>query len=162
MAVAVLSERELEALRSFARRIDPADAGAHNNLGVLYHQKGLVAEAIEQFTHALELDPRMETARANLEIAFRASGHYDRRVAELQERLRRAPQDRDARWELGRAYGRWATGTRQPSSSRRCWPGIPTTSRRCCSSVSPTGRADASRRRPSGSSARATAIPRAR
>src|SRR2546427_3542749 len=32
--------------RSFARRIDPSDAGAHNNLGVLYYQKGLVADAI--------------------------------------------------------------------------------------------------------------------
>ena len=97
MAVAVLSERELEALRSFARRIDPADAGAHNNLGVLYHQKGLIAEAVEQFTQALELDPRRETARTNIEIAYRASGHYDRRVAELQEWLRREPAARDAR-----------------------------------------------------------------
>jgi tetratricopeptide (TPR) repeat protein len=104
MSGAVLAEREREVLRSFARRIDPADAGAHNNLGVLYWQKGLASEAIEQFTQALELDPRMEVARANLEIAYRASGHYDRIVAELQERLRRAPSDRDARWELGRAY----------------------------------------------------------
>lgn len=104
MSGAVLAEREREVLRSFAGRIDPADAGAHNNLGVLYWQKGLASEAIEQFTHALELDPRMEVARANLEIAYRASGHYDRIVAELQERLRHAPSDRDARWELGRAY----------------------------------------------------------
>ena len=29
----VLSERDLAVLRSFARRIDPSDAGAHNNLG---------------------------------------------------------------------------------------------------------------------------------
>src|SRR5678809_319301 len=98
------SERDRDVLRSFAKRIDPSDAGAHNNLGVLYWQKGLASEAIEQFTQALELDPRMEVARANLEIAYRASGHYDRIVAELQERLRRAPSDRDARWELGRAY----------------------------------------------------------
>lgn len=100
----VLSERDLAVLRSFARRIDPSDAGAHNNLGVLYHQKGLVAEAIAAFSRALELDPKMQVAQANLEVAYRNTGYYDRRVAELHERLRRTPDDHDARWELGRTY----------------------------------------------------------
>ena len=99
-----VSERDLTVLRSFARRIDPSDAGAHNNLGVLYYQKGLIPEAIEQFTRALELDPRMQVAQRNLEIAYHNTGYYDRRVAELQEKLRSAPDDRDARWELGRTY----------------------------------------------------------
>jgi len=99
-----LSERDLAVLRSFARRIDPSDAGAHNNLGVLYYQKGLVEDAIAAFTRALELDPKMQVAQRNLEIAYHDTGYYDRRVAQLQERLRQAPDDRDARWELGRAY----------------------------------------------------------
>ena len=98
------SERDLAVLRSFARRIDPSDAGAHNNLGVLYFQKSLVPEAIEQFTRALELDPKMQVAQRNLEIAYHNTGFYDRRVAELQERLRQAPDDREPRWELGRTY----------------------------------------------------------
>jgi len=98
------SERDLAVLRSFARRIDASDAGAHNNLGVLYYQKGLVPEAIAEFTRALELDPKMQVAQRNLEIAYHNSGYYDQRVSELQERLRAAPDDRDARWELGRAY----------------------------------------------------------
>ena len=42
MGVAAISERDLAVLRSFAERIDTSDAGAHNNLGVLYHQKGLI------------------------------------------------------------------------------------------------------------------------
>src|SRR5919109_2322194 len=100
----VLSERDLAVLRSFARRIDPSDAGAHNNLGVLYYQKGLVDEAISEFARALELDPKMQVAQTNLEIAYRDSGHYDRRIAELRERADRRPEDRGARWELGRAY----------------------------------------------------------
>ncbi|HEX7843791.1 MAG TPA: tetratricopeptide repeat protein, partial [Kofleriaceae bacterium] len=98
------SERDLAVLRSFARRIDPSDAGAHNNLGVLYYQKGLVPEAIATFTRALELDPKMEVAQANLAIAYQNSGYYDRRVAELREALRRQPDDRGARWELGRIF----------------------------------------------------------
>ncbi|MGE3527604.1 MAG: tetratricopeptide repeat protein, partial [Gemmatimonadales bacterium] len=99
-----LAERDLAVLRSFARRIDPSDAGAHNNLGVLYYQKSLVPEAIAEFTRALELDPKMQVAQANLEIAYRSTGYYDRRVAELGERLRRTPGDREARWELARTY----------------------------------------------------------
>jgi len=99
-----LSERDLAVLRSFARRIDPSDAGAHNNLGVLYYQKGLVEDAIAAFTRALELDPKMQVAQRNLEIAYHDTGYYDRRVAQLRERLRQAPDDREARWELGRAY----------------------------------------------------------
>jgi tetratricopeptide (TPR) repeat protein len=100
----VLSERDLTVLRSFARRIDPSDAGAHNNLGVLYYQKGLIEDAIAEFVRALELDPRMQVAQANLDIAYRESGHFDRRVTELKERVRRHPDDRDVRWELGRAH----------------------------------------------------------
>ncbi|MGH7644088.1 MAG: tetratricopeptide repeat protein, partial [Gemmatimonadales bacterium] len=104
MTAPALSERDLAVLRSFARRIDASDAGAHNNLGVLYFQKGLVDEAIAEFTRALELDAKMQVAQRNLEIAYDQTGHYDRRVAELRERLRQTPDDRDARWELGRAY----------------------------------------------------------
>jgi len=99
----VLSERDLAVLRSFARRIDPSDAGAHNNLGVLYYQKGLIEDAIAEFVRALELDPRMQVAQSNLDIAYRESGHYDRRITQLRERVRRHPEDREARWELGRA-----------------------------------------------------------
>ena len=99
----VLSERDLAVLRSFAGRIDPSDAGAHNNLGVLYHQKGLVEEAIAEFVKALELDPKMQVAQDNLDIAYRESGHYDRRITELREGVRRRPEDRESRWELARA-----------------------------------------------------------
>ncbi|MEX1999231.1 MAG: tetratricopeptide repeat protein [Gemmatimonadales bacterium] len=104
MAGTVVSERDLRVLKSFARRIDPSDPGAHNNLGVLYYQKGLNDEAVESFTRALELDSKMLVAQRNLEIAYKQTGYYDRRVTELRERLRQQPDDRDARWELGRAY----------------------------------------------------------
>src|SRR6188474_2931489 len=104
MPAPALSERDLTVLRSFASRIDPSDAGAHNNLGVLYYQKGLIEEAITEFARALELDSRMQVAQTNLEIAYRDSGHYDRRIADLSAAAQARPQDRAARWELGRAY----------------------------------------------------------
>ena len=85
------SERDREVLRSFARRIDPSDAGAHNNLGVLYYNKGLYEEAVSAFMRALELDQKMQVAQRNLEIAYFNTGYYDRKVSELTERLRARP-----------------------------------------------------------------------
>ena len=104
MAVTLASDRDRETLKSFARRIDPSDAGAHNNLGVLYYNKGLYEEAVAAFTKALELDTKMQVAQRNLEVAYFNTGYYDKRVAQLREKLRHRVDDRDARWELGRAY----------------------------------------------------------
>ena len=99
-----ISQRDRDILRSFARRIDGSDAGAHNNLGVLYYNKGMYEDSVAAFARALELDPKMQVAQRNLEVAYFHTGYYDRRVAELRDRLHAHPDDREARWELGRAY----------------------------------------------------------
>ena len=104
MPATLASDRDRDALKSFARRVDPSDAGAHNNLGVLYYNKGLYEESVAAFTKALELDPKMQVAQRNLEVAYFNTGYYDKRVTELREKLRFRVDDRDARWELGRAY----------------------------------------------------------
>jgi superkiller protein 3 len=103
-ARAMTSQRDLDVLRSFARRIDPTDAGAHNNLGVLYYNKGLYEESVAALMRALELDPRMKVAQGNLELAYLDSGHALARVTQLREQMRKTPRDREARWELGRTY----------------------------------------------------------
>ncbi|MFL5462920.1 MAG: tetratricopeptide repeat protein [Gemmatimonadaceae bacterium] len=92
---------EIEILRSFARRIDPSDAGAYNNLGVFYFRKGLTDEAIVSFSRALALDERMGVARRNLEIAYGESGILERRLQELEERLRANPEDLEALVQSG-------------------------------------------------------------
>ena len=92
---------EIDILRSFARRIDPSDAGAYNNLGVLYFRKGLTDEAIVAFSRALALDERMGVARRNLEIAYGDSGIVERRLHELEERLRANPEDLEALVQSG-------------------------------------------------------------
>ena len=92
---------EIDILRSFARRIDPSDAGAYNNLGVLYFRKGLTDEAIVAFSRALALDERMGVARRNLEIAYGESGILERRLHDLEERLRANPTDLEALVQSG-------------------------------------------------------------
>ena len=104
MQTSLASDRDRDTLKSFARRIDPSDAGAHNNLGVLYYNKGLYEEAVSAFMRALELDAKMLVAQRNLEIAYFNTGYYDKRVGELSERLRVRPDDRDTRWDLGRTF----------------------------------------------------------
>ncbi len=99
----VLNDQERAALLSFAHRIDASDAGAHNNLGALYYVNDLFEEAVEQFAGALELDSKMTVAQRNLELAHRRTGSYDQRVTKLRDRLRANPEDREARWELGKA-----------------------------------------------------------
>lgn len=100
----MLSERDREVLRGFVARIDAADPGAHNNLGVLYYNKGMIEEAVAAFARALQLDPAMAVAERNLRIAYCESGHFDRAVAELRARLADAPADAEARRALAEAY----------------------------------------------------------
>jgi tetratricopeptide (TPR) repeat protein len=102
MSTTTASRRDPHLLRSLAARIDPSDAGAHNNLGVLYHSAGLFDDAVDSFSRALALDPRMDMARRNLEIASLKSGRTESRATELRAHLQRCPGDTAARWELGR------------------------------------------------------------
>ena len=97
------SQRDLEILRGLARRINPHDAGAHNNLGVVYYNKGLYEEAIDQFELALELDADMQVAERNLQIVYFGTGYFDRLVADLRARLEVEPDDTEARARLARA-----------------------------------------------------------
>lgn len=99
-----MSGRDMDILRSLADRLDPNDAGAHNNLGVVFFQKGLVDDAIGAFVRALDLDPHLEVARRNAEIALVDSGVYTRRVQELEDHLSDAPHDADGRDALARTH----------------------------------------------------------
>jgi cellulose synthase operon protein C len=92
--------RDADRLRALRDRLDPADAGAFNNLGVLYFTKGLHADAIDVFLRALTIAPRMRTAARNLEIAAQQPGACDGRRETLQARLADDPDDREARYAL--------------------------------------------------------------
>lgn len=98
------SPRDLEILRSLARRIPAHDASAHNNLGVVYYNKGLYDEAVHHFEQALELDPRMQVAERNLQICYFGTGYLEKLTTALNERLALDPADHEARQQLARTY----------------------------------------------------------
>jgi tetratricopeptide (TPR) repeat protein len=97
------SERDRAVLRGFAARVDPADAGALNNLGVFYYNKGMQEEAVDAFRRALMVDPRMATAERNLRIAWRDTGLFDQSLEALSRRLDTDSADREARRALADA-----------------------------------------------------------
>ena len=99
---ATISSRETEVLRALAERIDRTDAGAFNNLGVLYHSKGMHEEAVDALLHAVAIDPRMATAIRNLEVAAECGGACDARLRALAERVAADADDRDAAHEQAR------------------------------------------------------------
>ncbi|MCA0375938.1 MAG: tetratricopeptide repeat protein [Gemmatimonadetes bacterium] len=93
---------DTELLRAMVHRVDPRDPGAFNNLGVLYHTRGLYAEAVDAFLRALDIDPRLRSAARNLEIAATQPGACDPRLAQLASRLAADSDDRVARREQAR------------------------------------------------------------
>ncbi|MEN8374399.1 MAG: tetratricopeptide repeat protein, partial [Gemmatimonadota bacterium] len=114
------SERDSQILRALADRIDPRDAGAHNNLGVVYFKKRMLEEAIDAFERALQVDPRMGVAERNLRIAYFHDGYIDRLTAELELRLTTDPEDGEARRRLARACQR----TGDYEAAVRHWSGL--------------------------------------
>lgn len=96
------SQRDIEILRGLARRINPHDAGAHNNLGVVYYNKGMYAEAVEHFERALEIDTEMQVAERNLRIAYFGTGYFEELIEALRARLEADEDDVDARDRLAR------------------------------------------------------------
>lgn len=116
MSSVMSAGRDVELLRTLIERVDQRDPGAFNNLGVLYHSRGLHAEAVDAFLRALAIDPRMCTAARNLEIAAATPGACDARMAALDARVAAEPDDRAAALErarLSRLVGRNDAAIRQ-------------------------------------------------
>ncbi|MBL0940654.1 MAG: tetratricopeptide repeat protein [Gemmatimonadaceae bacterium] len=115
VAAGATAGRDLDVLRGMVARVDPRDPGAFNNLGVLYHTRGLHAEAVDAFLRALTLDPRMRTAARNLEVAARQPGACDERLRHVQDEVAADPDNRQAQRDqaqLLRLIGRTSDATR--------------------------------------------------
>ncbi len=100
----MISPEEYKVLKSFAERIPDNDPGAHNNLAVVYFNKGLYEEAIQELEKALSIDPNFTLARNNLEIILKKSGKLDNRVKELAHHIEVEPFDEIKTLELADTY----------------------------------------------------------
>ncbi|MGQ9534482.1 MAG: tetratricopeptide repeat protein [bacterium] len=100
----MISPEEYKVLKSFAERIPDNDPGAHNNLAVVYYNKGLYEEAIQELEKALSIDPNFILARNNLEIILKKSGKLDNRVKELAHHIEVEPFDEIKTLELADTY----------------------------------------------------------
>jgi tetratricopeptide (TPR) repeat protein len=100
----MISPEEYKILKSFSERIPNSDPGAHNNLAVVYYNKGLYEEAIEQLEQALAIDPNFILARNNLDVILKKSGRLDDKVKELAHRIEAEPFDELQTLELADTY----------------------------------------------------------
>jgi len=64
------------------------DESAHNNLGILYLNYGMVKEAVKEFHLVVDLSPKEAVAYANLGFAYSRLSFFDRAEAAYREALK--------------------------------------------------------------------------
>ena len=74
---------------------DQFNVEARNNLGLLYHERGLATEAIQEFRRAILIDPRYLRARSNLAVVLLSAGRLAEARAELRAALAIDPRNVD-------------------------------------------------------------------
>ena len=72
------------------------DPQVHNNLGLLYRDRGLVDESIREFRRALIINPQYGTARNNLGVVLMSAARLDDAAVEFRRVLAQDPRNADA------------------------------------------------------------------
>lgn len=105
--VASLKAGKLDEAEAAFRRVIDGGAGVayvHNNLGIVYQQRGQHAKAAAAFREAIRLDGAYPAPRILLGTSLLALGRTAEAQAELRKAVRIAPQEPLARLELARAH----------------------------------------------------------
>ncbi|MEJ1237778.1 tetratricopeptide repeat protein [Chryseolinea sp. T2] len=82
-------KRSDEALRemNIAHELDPMSVAVNNGLGRVYHYRGEMEKAVEQFRHTLELDPNYGEAYFSLSMAYLKMKKYNEAEQEMMKAL---------------------------------------------------------------------------
>jgi len=72
------------------------DPRIHNNLGLLYRDRGMADYAVREFQRALIIDPDYLTARNNLGVALLGQSRLEDAAVEFKRVLARDPRNVDA------------------------------------------------------------------
>jgi tetratricopeptide (TPR) repeat protein len=86
-----------------AATLNPADASAHYNLGLLYYQRGEYEPANKAFQRALEIDPQETDAHYQLGRIAREQGNLNEAIAHFEKVVRLAPNH--SQYEIWRETG---------------------------------------------------------
>ncbi|HBR16689.1 MAG: hypothetical protein A3G39_11470 [Deltaproteobacteria bacterium RIFCSPLOWO2_12_FULL_43_16] len=68
----------------------------HNNLGLIYQNKGEIENAIKEYQMAAAIRPNIQLFRMNLGIAYDIAGLYDKAIAELRMAVKLNPANPEA------------------------------------------------------------------
>lgn len=102
-----------------------AEAMRHNDLGVAFVFKGDLGQAIDEFTHALRLQPNYFAAHLNLANTLLDIGRHDAAMVEFKEALRLKPDDPKTHNDLGWPSRRWEIRQGPSRNSEPCYAAIP-------------------------------------
>ncbi len=83
--------------------LQPDDSFAHNNLGMVFGQRGRVEDAKREFDEALRLNPDSAMAHYNLGCIFRLNDKIPEAIAQYELALRMQPKLFEAHHSLGEA-----------------------------------------------------------
>jgi tetratricopeptide (TPR) repeat protein len=79
---------------------------AYNNLGAALDKSGRIDDAINQFQHAVRVDPYFVEAYDNLGMELNKKGSYDDAISQLQKAIKLYPDYPQAYVNLGNALGK--------------------------------------------------------
>jgi tetratricopeptide (TPR) repeat protein len=92
---------------------DELNSEAHNNLGLLYRDKGLLADAVKELQRAVAINPRYALAHNNLGVVYLGQKKLDAATAEFREALSLDPKYVEALVNL--AVAEKEAGRRDPA-----------------------------------------------
>jgi tetratricopeptide (TPR) repeat protein len=79
-------------------------ANQHADLGDIYFDLGLHAEAVEEYRKAVDLGPKFADVKTKLAVALREKGEYESALREFQDALKINPKYMPAYLHLGLTY----------------------------------------------------------
>jgi tetratricopeptide (TPR) repeat protein len=106
------------AVEAFSRRIElvPNDAAAHHELGEMYFRKGLLPQALAEYTVELFIDPTRPDAHIGVAQVRLRDEHFEEAAAAARRAVALDTTHKQARYVLGtalRRLGRQDDGNRQ-------------------------------------------------
>jgi len=89
---------------TYIRMLEFRPAQMNNNLGIVLKRKGMIAEAINEYKHAIKIDPDYSSPHFNLGLIYLESGKPKQAIPHFYEALRINPELAVAHNKIALAY----------------------------------------------------------